>query len=242
MRKPWLLILIAGCTSVDASSAAQEQPKPRQQIVAFDISASRTNRERLEARQFAERIVADLRNGDAIEMLQVHDTGLRDSAKHWSAVVPSAKDPTNPKNSEKMRIDRVRKGARLNIGILLGAPKGAAMAHTDLLATLFRVSDIVRDRSGRESNLYLLSDMLQSTAELNMERGMPPSNWVPTREAEGRIPNLRGVCVVVIGADASSAGGIAVRRFWQAFFTAAGAQLLENNYRNSAESVQQLHC
>lgn len=112
-------------------------------------------------------------------------------------------------------------------------PPGQPVMTTDLLAMLQRAADYAHGAGGRRTTLLLVSDMLNATAELNMERagGVPDPAWIAQRQADGRVPDLRGVCVVVAGADVSSARGVAVRDFWRAYFEAAGADFDADRYR-----------
>jgi len=71
----------------------------------------------------------------------------------------------------------------------------------------------VRDAGSRETYLVVLSDMLQS-----------------------------GACVTVVGGDATSSGGVAVREFWKAYLEASGATLPEGNYRLLATDGEVVGC
>jgi hypothetical protein len=92
--------------------------------------------------------------------------------------------------------------------------------------------------------LVLLSDMLQSTDEVNMERagGVPSDEWIEQRKVEGRLPDLANVCVFVVGAEVASRQGAKVRGFWQKYFEAAGARFPGANYRNMVADVSEVHC
>jgi hypothetical protein len=80
--------------------------------------------------------------------------------------------------------------------------------------------------------VYLFSDMLQSGREIEMEglRRMPAEDWVETRRASARLPDLDGVCVVVIGARIDTDASQKVKSFWSEYFKATGANLYDHNY------------
>jgi hypothetical protein len=61
--------------------------------------------------------------------------------------------------------------------------------------------------------------------ELERAGGIPGRQWLQERQRAGRLPDLRNVCVVVVGADVQTARGVAVRAFWRAYLEAAGATL-----------------
>jgi hypothetical protein len=102
----------------------------------------------------------------------------------------------------------------------------------------------VRDAGSRPTQLVLLSDMLQSAHGVEMSRadGVPPAGWVESQAASGLLPRLDGSCVTVVGADATSANGVAVRDFWKKYLEASGASLPEANYRLIATGEAALGC
>jgi len=79
----------------------------------------------------------------------------------------------------------------------------------------------------------VLSDMLHSTPDLDMQRrgGVKDAAWIEQQRKLGLIPDLRGVCIAAIGAEIVTPRGVAVQKFWTAYFTAAGAQFRAENYR-----------
>jgi hypothetical protein len=86
--------------------------------------------------------------------------------------------------------------------------------------------------------------MLQSAHGIEMSRpgGTPGARWIEQQQISGVLPRLEGACVAVIGADATTPTGIAVRDFWQKYFEVAGAQLHEDNYRLIATDRSALRC
>ena len=86
--------------------------------------------------------------------------------------------------------------------------------------------------------------MINETPAVNMmERGdIPSDGWIRHLAAEKRIPQLRDVCVVVAGADVSSARGAAIRDFWNKYFEAAGTHVAADNYRNMISDPSEVGC
>ncbi|MDB4879065.1 MAG: hypothetical protein JWL60_511 [Gemmatimonadetes bacterium] len=115
---------------------------------------------------------------------------------------------------------------------------------TDLFHTLHRAADYAKAANGRRTTLVLLSDMLQSTGQVNMERsgGIPGDAWITGLESEGRLPDLRNVCVLVVGADATTRSGARARQFWSHYFEAAGATYRPGNYRNMVSDPGEIGC
>jgi hypothetical protein len=103
---------------------------------------------------------------------------------------------------------------------------------TDLLSTLHDVGADLRAAKGRKAVLYIFSDMLQSNRTIDMEglRKMPPGGWVERQEQAGTLPDLTGLCVVVVGARVDTEASQRVKKFWEEYFDATGAELLDRNY------------
>lgn len=234
----------AGCSSGDAQASAPGAPAPwgAQRIVAIDLSSSRDSVQLAESQRVASRIVDGLRNGDEIVLQEVYERGLAGAALEWRDTVPAARDAVHPLPSDRGHVERVRREAAAEVPIFFNRKFAGRIAGTDLTSTLYRVSDIVRGAGHRRTMLYLLSDMLQWTPDLKLERDLPPRDWVVDHQRRGLIPDLKDVCVVAIGPDVTTDHGVAVRRFWEEYFAAAGATLRPENYRNSAESLAGLGC
>jgi hypothetical protein len=59
---------------------------------------------------------------------------------------------------------------------------------------------------------------------------MPPADWIDSQVAQRTLPDLSGLCVVVVGAVDDSPRSQVVRHFWEEYFAATGAVLTEPNY------------
>jgi hypothetical protein len=92
--------------------------------------------------------------------------------------------------------------------------------------------------------LLLLSDMINETPDVRMtsREDIPGNSWVRNLASSRRIPQLRGVCIVVAGADVSTARGAAIRDFWNKYFEAAGTQVSADNYRNMISDPAEVGC
>jgi len=86
--------------------------------------------------------------------------------------------------------------------------------------------------------------MINETPAVNMisRADIPDDRWIRHLAAAKRIPQLRGVCVVVAGADVSSARGAAIREFWNKYFEAAGTHVSPDNYRNMISDPSEVGC
>jgi len=115
---------------------------------------------------------------------------------------------------------------------------------TDIFGTLNRAADYAKASRDRGTTLLLLSDMMNETPDVRMTsaQGIPRDAWIRHLAAVKRIPQLNGVCVVVVGADVSSARGAAIREFWNKYFEAAGTRVLPDNYRNMISDPSEVAC
>lgn len=236
-----LLPVLAACGSADATMPAPAAGT--QYIVGIDISASRRTAELDEARTLLQQLVDSTTFGDRLVLVETYQAGGA-PAKQWDRAAPALKRPPKPNGGERKKLEKFRQTARAVASSFVDAQRSKEVQSTDILATLQRAADYARGGHGRGTTVLLLSDMLNSTRELNMERagGIPDQRWITDRKAQGRLPDLRGVCIVVAGADVASARGAQAREFWKAYFEAAGTRLHAANYRNMISNASEIGC
>ncbi|HEX6939173.1 MAG TPA: hypothetical protein VF158_07145 [Longimicrobiales bacterium] len=218
--------------------------RTRQVIVLLDLSASQTPAMLQESRRFLDGLVERLWFGDRVVLLEVHRAGVRDAARRWADTLPRLMDPTHVSTRDRTRLAGARDAVRSVARAVFESARAGRAPHTDLFATLHVAAEYARDGGDRETVLVLLSDMLQSAGGIEMDglRRMPPDGWIARQKAAGTLPDLRGACIVVVGADATSEQGVAVRDFWLEYFRAAGARLAAENYRLLAPDAGEIGC
>jgi hypothetical protein len=206
-----------------------------------DRSTSRSPSEIEQDRQLVQSIIDTLDFGDRILIQEVHHAGRADNAPRWWTDMPSSSKPGGGTPVDSQSLRRARQAAALAAKEILenGRPN-----RTDLLSNLFDVAELVRPGQFQRWRVILLSDMLQSTTEIDMEGrgGIPTREWIAERRDRGLLPRLNGACVVVVGADRSRPPGDAVFNFWQEYFRASGTDLLPANYRYAVFSGKELRC
>ena len=146
--------------------------------------------------------------------------------------------------SDRRRLEDFRSIAHMQTSILFDSARAKQIQHTDIFGTLSRAADYAKASRNRGTTLLLLSDMMNETPEVEMT-SMQGFRVVPgfaERADARRIPSLTGVCVVVAGADVSSARGAAVRDFWNKYFEAAGTNVSSDNYRNMISDPAEVNC
>lgn len=203
-------------------------PEPELVIFVFDRSASVPDFTLTLARDLTERRLAELAHGDRIAAVQVLQRSRDEPPRRWSQDIP-ARGGESPRDSA-MRADFLR-DARLFLADFTDTTEPREILETDLLSTFHDVTEELWTFEGRRATAYLFSDMLQSNPRMNMEEGSVPSEeWVRDAASGAALPELAGLCVVVIGAGSDTERGRAVREFWEAYFRAAGATLRAENY------------
>ena len=246
VRAAALSICFASTLSACDPASARPTPDERsgtQYIVGIDISGSRTPTQLEEAQRLLEALIERTSFGDRLVFVESYQTGT-DSAGQWAESLPALRTSGRVTGAERKRAQRFRVTATVMAGTFFDPARAKQVRSTDLLATLRRSAEYAKARRGRPTTVLLLSDMLNATPELNMERssGIPDARWVAARRAAGVLPDLHGVCVFVVGADLGSARGVAARRFWNAYFKATGATFPEANYRNMVSEVSEVGC
>jgi hypothetical protein len=219
-------------------------PDPtRQYIVGIDISGSRTPSQLAEERQVIEGLIGRMHPGDRLIMIETYRTGV-DSAGQWQDSIPAQRIPGTLTGRDRRNVDRFRLVASQMASTFFDPAAAGKVMSTDLFHTLYRAADYAKAANGRRTTVVLLSDMLQSTREVDMERpgGIPPDSWTNGLKAEGRLPDLRDVCVFVVGADATTRSGARVREFWRHYFEASGASFRPENYRNMVADAAEIGC
>ncbi len=132
----------------------------------------------------------------------------------------------------------------MQASILFDSVRAKEILSTDIFGTLTRAADYAKASRNRGTTLLLLSDMINETPDVRMvsPQGIPRDAWIERLTSAKRIPRLDGVCVVVVGADVSSARGAAIRDFWDKYFQAAGTRVDPDNYRNMISDPSEVTC
>jgi hypothetical protein len=104
--------------------------------------------------------------------------------------------------------------------------------NTDLLGAMLMASELFRNNQRARRLLIVYSDMLNTTDGVNFEKAQnfDSQMMLAALSRQGFVPELQGVTVKVLGADASGLGinrWNRVKQFWKAYFTAAGANIAE---------------
>jgi hypothetical protein len=235
-----LAVVAAGC---DQAVGSVSPSQAHFYIVGVDISGSRTKDELGESKKLLDGLIDRLEPGDHLTLIEVYQGGKL-PARQWSDSIRSPRKVGELTASERRRLEDFKDIARMQTSILFDSARAKEIQSTDIFGTLARAADYAKASRGRGATLLLLSDMINETpnVEMTSRQDIPGNTWIRELKAAKRIPRLNGVCVVVAGADVSSARGAAIRDFWGKYFEAAGTSIAPDNYRNMISDPGEVSC
>ena len=234
------VVIAAGC---DSAVGSESPNVGHSYIVGVDISGSRTKAELDESKKLLDDLIDRLQAGDHLTLIEAYQGGKL-PARQWSDSIRAPRDAGKPTASDKRRAEDFKAIARIQTSILFDSVRAKGILSTDIFGTLSRAADYAKASRNRGTTLLLLSDMMNETPDVRMtvRQDIPGDGWIRHLAAAKRIPQLRGVCVVVAGADVSSARGAAIRDFWDKYFAAAGTTVSSDNYRNMISDPSEVNC
>jgi hypothetical protein len=232
------LPLALGCSgdAVATTTAA----RGTQYIVGVDISSSRSAMDLRESQALLNGLVDRMTYGDKLVVVEMYGAAepqqVADSIRPMKAATPSPR--------ERRELDDFRARTRAIVPMFFDSTRQKEVLVTDVFSTLHRAADYAKAPNHDKTVLVLLSDMIQATGEANMEResGIPGTDWIESRAADQRLPDMKGICVIVSGAETKSARGAQIKRFWQDYFTKVGARMSPDRYRGLIADPSQLAC
>lgn len=230
-----VLLATAGCGGGDEAppeGGVDGDRTPRQIVLVFDRSTSIT----LEELQLYDRLAAqklqELAHGDRVAAIELLQLSLDESPERWSQRVPEREFQDRVMQRDSVSLARFVQDARDYMRRFTAPEDRDNFLGTDILSTFFDVAEEVRAFPNHRTTVVVFSDMMQATDEINMEGliRMPPASWVSERTSQGRLPDLSGACIVVVGARTDTAAGQRVKDFWEEYFEATGATFHDRNY------------
>jgi len=237
-----LVSLAIGCG--ESAGARPAAPQTAQFIVGIDLSASRSVEALRDSRRLLDGLVESrLHNGDELVLLEMY--GSSDTGDHqWIDSVPRARTPGVISTADKRRLDDFKAVAHQVVGAMFDPNRARRIDNTDVFATISRAADYAKGSHDRRSTLILLSDMENSTDEMRMEKsgGIPSPEWIEVRRTANRLPDMRGVCVLVAGAASTTQREATIRDFCVRYLAAAGTTLAATNYRAFVPDAMELRC
>ena len=232
------VVLLSGCGDVVPAAhqellAEEASRTPEHAQFVFDRSYSITNEQLERGRELMATRVLTRMHGDHLTAQEVLQRSITETPKRWSQAVPDRQHDGMVLASDSVSRQRFLRDAVTYLGSFASEQGREQIQGTDILSTLHDVAANFHATPNHRKTLVLFSDMLQSNGEIEMEgaRRMPGSGWVFRAAADGRLPDLTGVCVLVVGARVDNSHGQAVKAFWKTYFDATGATLYDRNYQ-----------
>lgn len=224
-------VLLAGCGDGAAAPNVEEGPDELVMFV-YDRSGSVSNHQLARAQELTARRLEHLDHGDRIVAMELLEASLAEPPERWSQRVPDREYPDARVASDSLARVRFLRDVRDYLRRFTDTTSREPARGTDIVSTLHDVAEDVQAHSDARATLYLFSDMLQANARLNFENPStnPPDDWVARAGESGTLPDLDGLCVVVVGARVDTRRGQAVKGFWQEYFEATGARLDDHDY------------
>lgn len=238
------MLLSVACTGGTAADKDDGSGPRKLAIFVYDRSMSIEDYQLELARKLTDEQLGRLRHGDHIAAFQVLQLSLAEPPRRWSQDVPHREFERMEVARDSVTLARFLRDARDYLRPFSEPAERENITGTDLLSTLHDVGEEVRAHPQYAPRLYLFSDMLQSNRMIDMEgmRRMPSEGWVEAAAANGMLPDLRGTCVVVVGARIDTEDSQRVKEFWMDYFEATGATLREENYMHRPVSLSADPC
>ena len=230
---------LAGCGTQEGNAAGGEgeggvvkRSTPQLVVFVYDRSTSISHHQLELARQLTNERIRKLDHGDRIAAHQLLQLSLEEPPQRWSETVPQRQFTEQAMMRDSVTRARFLRDAQDYLVAFTDTMDRGNIDGTDILSTLHDVAADLQAAPGRESTLYIYSDMLQSNRTIDMEglSRMPPAGWIGREKANGTLPNLTGLCVYVIGARVDTRASQQVKAFWQDYFEATGAVFESRNY------------
>ncbi len=238
-----LLVGLAACAGAAADSDSADNLSELA-IFVFDRSTSIEDYQLDLARKLSNERISALEHGDHVAAFQVLQLSLAEPPQRWSQPVPEREFVGREIARDSITLARFLRDTRDYLRPYSEPAERNNITGTDLLSTLHDVGEEVRAHPMHASTVYFFSDMLQSNRTVDMEglRRMPRSGWVEAAAANGMLPDLRGVCVVIVGARVDTETSQRIKQFWLDYFDATGATLLDENYLHRPVSLPSDPC
>lgn len=228
-----LALAAAGC-------AARAGASPRVMVALFDLSAS-TAAEPIRRQYLADftKLLDGVASGGTVAADIIDDNPLA----HSSFPIHVTFDRYDPLKENKLNHDRRLRAQRERVAqqaqaIVRTRPTGRS--GTSVMDAMHLAERVFASYPGSEKVLVVFSDMIEQSRRYDFSRetltGPRIAQIIERERSAGRLPDLEGVKVCVVGAGAAKSGGISaerflgIREFWIQYFKAAGAELPRERY------------
>jgi len=233
-------ILILSCGKLNKKISS-----PKIIVVLCDLSESTRNMRNIYLKSF-KKIISSIKHGDAIFVVKITESSIEEPEIPIKEIFPKfvPKDafgnPTdNPliKKKERKKADeelRRKKEKCIKDAEKLFFSKKRIL-KTDILSSLHVADRIFKNFPEKKPILVILSDMVEDSLDYNFEKERLNEERIreiiENERLKERLPDLKGVKVYVIGAQARDKKKFfSIQNFWINYFKECGAILEKKNY------------
>jgi hypothetical protein len=225
----------AGCRELAQPGQASDLtnlPARNQLVFVYDRSISIQDHELEHARALTSERVGRLDYGDRVVAIELLQQALDEEPRRWATQVPERQFQNQVVPRDAVVKERFIQDIRDYIEAFSNPEDRDNIGGTDILSTLHLVGSELRARPDYRTTFVLFSDMLQANQVMNLEglTRMPSDNWIQQEAARGTLPDLSGLCVVLVGARKDTQISQIVHDFWLEYFEVTGATLVDQNY------------
>lgn len=217
------ILLLTGCTARPAA-----QPVGRPVIVLVDLSGS-TEALAPTYRQYVQTVVDSLEGGEHLLVLPISSASLT-AAAAVDIRFPVYRRFTTNEFTHGRAMKKARDEALAKVDAMLAAPRTETARRTAIIDGLLQVQDLL---GGQPGTICIISDMVEDSDLARFET-LTEADIPTLLETLGHRKPAFPADTQVHVAGLSAAGGqlepaqvLTIRRFWEALFTEAGAQLIE---------------
>jgi hypothetical protein len=232
-----LAVASTGCSIIRPQATGK--PRTANAVVLLDLSGStRSSAVRAEYRSGLDKVAARLFYGDTLSVWSIDKDSIENSRPlNNDAPFPLLTFDKQPSTYERRRLSNDFK-AQHALAQIRTASLAPVQAHlmdqtkgSDLLGAMAVASRKFELGNADDRWLIIFSDMLINDGRWKMGKGFNPQKMlVEVRKEEG-IASLKGVNVVVVGANAASKKEWrTVEGFWLEYFKEAGANVPPAQY------------
>ncbi len=229
------LMVGSGCRELAQPGQASDTtdiPARDQLVFVFDRSVSIQDHELEHARALTSDRIGRLNHGDRVVAIELLQQALIEEPRRWATQVPEREFQNQFVPRDSITKQRFIQDIRDYIESFSDAGDRDNIGGTDILSTLHLVGAELQAHPEHRTTFILFSDMLQANQVMNLEAltRMPEDNWVRQQAEAGTLPDLRGLCVYLVGAREDTQVSQVVKEFWKEYFEVTGATMLDLNY------------
>lgn len=242
MRKNLVIFLILICINfLFISCETKPSRVPRVIIALFDLSESTAAQDMRSAyfKGFS-KIVDSLEQGDILYGACITEKSIQQLELPIQFEYPVFKPTTDNIQIKPVEEEEFNKKVSLEKEkllqeaekILFGSEGRPKILKTDIMSSFILAANVLNRYPGRKKLIVVFSDMIEDSERYNFERinltDQKIKEILDREEKLGNIPELTGVKIYVVGAQAKSLEKYnSIKKFWTEYFKVTGAELAD---------------